>query len=320
MVPPGTTVRHRFATTDLDEAYDFVASTYTGHRPEPLTSQGPFQFDVVRLASPHVTVDRLRATLSHAVRSVPFDDVAVVTLTSGRAVVGSPGGVVLGPTEAFMLPVGQEVAGRVHAPSASIVQVPVESLRRVGSALTGLAAGDVRFAGGTPVSSRAAKHWNATQAFFTQSMLEATPEDDALLRQGELNVLLTAMLAAFPNSTLTHSPHDTSWSAPAVVRRAVAHIEANAHQPLTVHDVALAAGVGDRALQAAFRRHLGTTPMAHLRQVRLQRAHQDLRAADPGRGDTVAGIARRWGFASLDRFSQNYRRAYGVTPRETLRR
>ncbi|MEU1390940.1 MULTISPECIES: helix-turn-helix domain-containing protein [unclassified Nonomuraea] len=52
-----------------------------------------------------------------------------------------------------------------------------------------------------------------------------------------------------------------------------------------------------RAIQLAFRRHLDTTPLGYLRRIRLYHAHADPRAADPGRGDSVAAIAARWGFA-----------------------
>ena len=60
--------------------------------------------------------------------------------------------------------------------------------------------------------------------------------------------------------------------------------------------------------------------MGYLRQVRLDRAHQDLLAADPTAGITVAAIARRWGFSRPDRFAAAYRTAYGRPPRHTLRR
>ncbi|MET8121957.1 helix-turn-helix transcriptional regulator [Micromonospora sp. NPDC005189] len=78
-----------------------------------------------------------------------------------------------------------------------------------------------------------------------------------------------------------------------------------------------AAGVSLRAVQLAFRRHLGTTPMAYLRRIRLVRAHHDLVRADPGQ-ETVSGIASRWGFASHSRFTARYHASYGVPPRETL--
>jgi AraC-like DNA-binding protein len=101
------------------------------------------------------------------------------------------------------------------------------------------------------------------------------------------------------------------------LRRATAFIEANPDRDITVADVAAAAHVTIRAVQLAFRRHLDTTPMAYLRQVRLDHAHRQLQAANPGR-ESVTAVAYRWGFASPSRFTAYYRQAYGVLPSRTL--
>lgn len=106
---------------------------------------------------------------------------------------------------------------------------------------------------------------------------------------------------------------------PAALRRAVEYIEAHAGEDVTLDEIARAARVGPRALQLAFNRHRGGSPMAYLRQVRLARAHRDLETADPTRGDTVAAIAATWGFANPGRFATMYRAAYGISPSRTLR-
>jgi AraC-like DNA-binding protein len=108
-----------------------------------------------------------------------------------------------------------------------------------------------------------------------------------------------------------------SWSRTAV-RRAVEAIRSDPAQPFTPTGLARLAGAPTRTMHDGFRRHLDTTPMAYLRLVRLQRAHAELRAADPG-GTTVAAVAHRWGFGHVSRFAQAYRRVYGRAPGETLR-
>jgi AraC-like DNA-binding protein len=105
---------------------------------------------------------------------------------------------------------------------------------------------------------------------------------------------------------------------PASVREAVDLIEAEPEAPWTVGDLARRVGVTSRGLQDGFARHVGRSPMAYLREVRLRRAHEDLRAADPTRR-TVADIAGRWGFTHLGRFGSAYRQRYGVPPSVTLR-
>lgn len=102
------------------------------------------------------------------------------------------------------------------------------------------------------------------------------------------------------------------------VRRAVEAIRSDPAQPFTPTTLARLAGSPTRTLHDGFRRHLGTTPMAYLRLVRLECAHAELRAAD-SRGTTVATVAHRWGFGHVARFSQAYRRMYGRSPGATLR-
>ncbi|MDL5159851.1 helix-turn-helix transcriptional regulator [Actinomycetospora termitidis] len=114
-------------------------------------------------------------------------------------------------------------------------------------------------------------------------------------------------------------PGARSEPEPAALRRAVDFIEARAGEEVTLDEIATAARVGPRALQLAFNRYRGGSPMGYLRQVRLSHAHRDLCAADPTRGHTVAGIAARWGFTNPGRFATMYRQTYGVSPSRTLR-
>jgi AraC-like DNA-binding protein len=103
------------------------------------------------------------------------------------------------------------------------------------------------------------------------------------------------------------------------VRRAMDHVESCPELPLTVGDIAAAAGVSIRALQQGFQTAVGVEPMRYLREVRLARVRQDLLRADTDEAG-VAEIAFRWGFAHLGRFARRYREMYGETPSETLRR
>jgi len=69
-------------------------------------------------------------------------------------------------------------------------------------------------------------------------------------------------------------------AAPRTFRKAVEIIEEEAHLPLTVSSIAARCGVSVRSLQQDFRRHMGASPMAYLREVRLRRAHQSLLESD----------------------------------------
>ena len=99
---------------------------------------------------------------------------------------------------------------------------------------------------------------------------------------------------------------------------AVAFIQANVCQDVGLDDIAQAACVTPRAVQLAFRKHLETTPMAYLRDVRLVRARQQLATSDSG-STSVTEVAMQWGFYNAGRFAAAYRSRFGELPRDTLR-
>ncbi|MGQ4615842.1 AraC-like ligand-binding domain-containing protein [Nocardia sp. R7R-8] len=148
--------------------------------------------------------------------------------------------------------------------------------------------------------------------------IDAAVEPSTIARREFERLLISQLLLGQPNNysdELDHSP------VPAVARpiaKAVELIEAHAHEPLTIDDIAYAVGIGARALQDGFRRYYDTTPTAFLRDVRLQRVRTELMQADPT-STTVTTIAIRWGFVHLGRFSAVYRRRFGETPSQTLR-
>jgi transcriptional regulator GlxA family with amidase domain len=83
-------------------------------------------------------------------------------------------------------------------------------------------------------------------------------------------------------------------------------------------ELAGVAGVGVRVLQESFRQHVGMSPMAYLRRLRLDGVHAELSRADPWRV-SVSEVAYRWGFTHLGRFAGAYRARYGVSPSQTLK-
>jgi AraC-like DNA-binding protein/anti-anti-sigma regulatory factor len=114
------------------------------------------------------------------------------------------------------------------------------------------------------------------------------------------------------------TPAGRPYDAFSTLGRAVGFIEDRASDDISVADIAAAAFVTVRAVQLAFRAHLGTTPLTYLRQVRLERAHLQLLNAGPDR-TTITAVAADWRFSNASRFTAYYRAAYGVPPALTLR-
>nr|WP_249127561.1 helix-turn-helix domain-containing protein [Bradyrhizobium lablabi] len=85
-----------------------------------------------------------------------------------------------------------------------------------------------------------------------------------------------------------------------------------------IAELAAAAGLSGRALQRQFRAFLGKTPLEALHDVRFEDARRQLLRAAPG--TKVMDVAARCGIAHFGRFSIEYRRRYGETPSQTLKR
>jgi transcriptional regulator GlxA family with amidase domain len=148
---------------------------------------------------------------------------------------------------------------------------------------------------------------------------ESSTLDHPLIRDRVASTLACAMMVGFRHNYSGALDAAETSIIPAPVRRAERFIEDNALNAIGLADVALAAGVSPRALQQAFRRFRDTTPMAHLKALRLESARNELARAGED-GDSVASVAFAHGFGSLSRFAADYRARFQESPSETLRR
>lgn len=177
----------------------------------------------------------------------------------------------------------------------------------------------VRFDDFRPVNAASARLWMSTVEYVKSSVLA----DDVLatpLVVGHASRLLAAVtLSTFRTAARGgESRFDRTDAKPVLLRRAVDYMDRNADNDIALADVAEAIHVTPRAVQYMFRKHLNTTPLQYLRELRLHRAHHDLIKANR-MDDTVTAIAARWGFMHSGRFAVLYRETYGQSPHTTLR-
>jgi AraC-like DNA-binding protein len=305
---------------DLGEVEHLTSSRYVRNRPRLLGRSSPLTFRSRAAWASGVTVDRMTYGATVAISTDAFDTIVVLDLTAGRfdLTAGRHVGRA-GRGGALLYPPGIPLAVLMDQVTCNIVQLPADAVTRLAGRL-GVDPGDFRLAGVQPLSPALNRHWSATAAYLFDSFAGPDPAvSNPLILSSVVEAAASAVLAAFPNSTMTVDYTPGAGRVPPIaVRRAVAFIDANADGPITLEDVAAAAGVRVRGLQAAFARHGDTTPKGYLRRVRMERAHRDLIAGDRTRGDTVAGIARRWGFAAPGRFAVEYRKVFGRSPGEML--
>ena len=100
------------------------------------------------------------------------------------------------------------------------------------------------------------------------------------------------------------------------LRDMLAFLHGHYGSPIQLSDVARAANISPRECLRCFQRAMQTPPMQYLLKYRVLRGAERLRERP---ADTVAQVAAACGFDSPSNFSRNFRRFYGVSPKEYRR-
>lgn len=155
--------------------------------------------------------------------------------------------------------------------------------------------------------------WAAVELDDRDSGLRQSPKAIAHFERTLRTLLVNGLAAMYP----WDEPKDPAIE-PRYLRLIEDWMDANIEEPIGIEDLARVAGVGVRALQAAFRRHRDCSPLAALLKRRLHRAQALL--LHPLPETTVTGVALTVGHFHLGRFATRYRRAFGESPSDTLAR
>jgi AraC-like DNA-binding protein len=314
-------VWERFATTDLDEAMAFFRASFL----DLTIRRQPEQAVELRTATarlgPQTTVTRMQYTIPTDMFTEPERALNIDLVLAGKLSLGDQGrhsAVTRGGV--LLLPPDRALGAEFDDLDVLTVHLSRAVVDDVAHAGTGIDPAHLRFDSARPISPTTHRQWQQALTYIQRGILDdaATASNPLLLQQAE-RLLATIVLAGWANTSQQTHPAPRPYVPPAVVRRAMNYIEDNATRPVTITEIAHAAGIGPRALQQAFRRHHATTPTAYARRIRLEHAHHDLQAGDLHTGDTVTAIAARWGFTSTTRFSTDYHTHYGRTPSQTLR-
>jgi AraC-like DNA-binding protein len=113
---------------------------------------------------------------------------------------------------------------------------------------------------------------------------------------------------------------DIEMRLPAKYRRAYRYLLEHLDcAELSVREIADDMGVTERALQWAFKNHLGMTPGEVMQRCRVERIRADL-LRDDAPGHSVIETAARWGIRNRSTLVTSYRKYFRETPTETLAR
>ncbi|MDO5532541.1 AraC family transcriptional regulator [Sutterella sp.] len=143
--------------------------------------------------------------------------------------------------------------------------------------------------------------------------LTETPDDIPLLAPiltRELHArLLLSPLGGWIRGVCSVGTHSNQ------IARAVTLIKNDFRQPLTVADVARRVGLSEASFHRHFKACTGHTPIQYQKILRLYEGRLILKS---GR-KSVSGAAYEVGYASSSQFTNDYRRFFGMSPREDIR-
>lgn len=203
-----------------------------------------------------------------------------------------------------------------------IVRIEKDALERQLSRLLGKTPGDpLRFVPLGDLTSDGALRWHGALQILSSEIVSPA----SLIQHGVGAPALEELIM----STLLYLQQSNYWmrlrslpmrSGRPAVRRSMDYIEEHLAEPITLADLERATGMSSRSIQVGFKEDMQTTPIAYIRERRLDKVRQALMAAEPGDGLTVTEAAERWGFSHLGSFSVLYRERYGESPSRTLRR
>ena len=264
--------RAEMATRDMDVIADLINRQYVEHRatfrcPDPArVDAGVRSVTAGRLEA---AVVRYRGFDYHAQVRPPDDFFALVTLSGTGTLATAREQVHFTAGDVLLDPIDLPYSADMHDCAFALLRVPRRVAGDLAEELTGFPAADLRFESIAPVSASGRALWAQTVAFICGQLVgSGITEISPILVREMTRLAAAALLEAFPNTAMTAAYIPGPGRVPpATVRRAAAFIDAHAEQPVTVTEIAAAAGVTARALQYAFPRHYGTTITGYLRRL-----------------------------------------------------
>jgi AraC-like DNA-binding protein len=320
---PTSPATANFRSTDLDDTRSLLGRFFY-----PLSVGAPegadgfrFRAEVIQLGP--LTVGQLGFGAPVTLVAAELDAYHVTIPTAGQIRARHAGHeVIAGPATGVIFGPGKPVYTLHDADTVEFdIKIGREALEAELAVLLGHPAdGPIDLPPDVDLGGGAVRSWRR----LVQLLSDETGEPGSLLWQPLIaeqlrRSVLHGLLLSVPHRYSEELSAPAPAGPPRAIQRAIEAVEDEPERPFTVAELAGIAGVSVRSLQEGFRRHVGCTPMSYLQTVRLGRAHEALQREDPARV-TVAAVAHRWGFTHLGRFASAYRKRFGVTPSESLKR
>lgn len=324
-VPVALRDREVLCTDDLDDAIEVVSGLLGRGNLTPAPSDAaPFQttLNAVRIRDVTLAYLDFHAPTAWSVARTG-SHYTVHMPTSGQATATYRGETwEVSPYQILVVSPGEQLRMECELDSPQVIlRIEQGALERTLTRILGRApAGRTVFEPILDLTAEAAVRWHTVMQLLSTELLTPGSLLHAGTGAGQIEDFVISTLLLVQSSNHLRAGENIGRGGRRTVQRAIAHIEANLASPMTVEDVARAAQMSVRAVQQGFRDDLHTTPMAYLRDQRLERVRAELADALPEDRVQVTAIAQKWGFTHLGNFAGAYRTRFGETPSQTLRR
>jgi AraC-like DNA-binding protein len=313
---------HRlFASTDLDETRTLVGRVMKPHQLGVSGSRQRLDSRMHHVGFGTTSLSRLKYGASVDIVPDRLEEFFLVQMpVAGHAVIASGSECIEStPRLASVLSPSDPIRMRWSPDSDQLmVRIPRRQVERAVASQLGREPGEpVRF--GLGMAWRDQPAWQCLMSYLLGCADRGIDLGRSPLLASQIDQLIvTTLLCVQPHNFTDARRVRRAHVLPRHVRKVEEYLRAHAQEPISADQLAALAGISLRSLYSGFRQAFGVGPMLYLRQVRLDRARMDL-LGDP-HADTVSGVALRWGFGHLGRFSAEYRARFGESPVESLRR
>lgn len=163
-----------------------------------------------------------------------------------------------------------------------------------------------------------ASWWRLVGHFVSEHESGGALFDQTLFSRDIETSLVRGLILAQKNNYTDEVQESLLGKLPSYLLKAKEFIHANAREDVHLEDIESAAGVSRFKLFDGFRKHMGMSPMAYLKKLRLSEVRKQLLKG--GRGINISTVATEWGFNHLGRFASEYRKLFNEMPSATMHR
>ncbi|MCK6395412.1 AraC family transcriptional regulator [Zoogloea sp.] len=308
---------------DVDETRALVAGVFCDHRLSltDRTSQLDYRHRYFRTPAMSFSVIRYGAGVRVAPQALESFFLIQLPLKGGDRIESAKESLLSQPGRGTIHCPGESFSMNWSADCAKLaVRIERDAMERHAAALLGRPLPQrLHFAAEMDTRKGSGLAWERTIRQLLRSVQQTPELVGHPLMQAQFEQLVMSGLLIWQCNTLSNClGQPTANVQPRHLKLAEDYMRAHLDAPITNEELAALTGISLRTLYNSFRKFRGVSPMRYLRDLRMDKVREALLDADGIHNVTT--VATQWGFFELGRFAAEYRRRYGESPSDTLRR